>query len=604
MNMTFWKTFWASLLASVLAGGIIIGVFVLILASMLAGIGEMFEVKEFKVKENSVLHMKLNTEIGDYSKADFNPSTFQLNQQFGVVEILDALKLAKEDKKIKGLFIECSGIDAGFASVKEIRDGIEDFKSSGKFVMAYSDNFSTKAYYLSSVADEVYVFPSGMMQFLGLGAELVFIKGALEKLDIEMQIIRGSNNKFKSAVEPLMYTEMSEANRLQTEKYINALWDEVLNGIAASRNVKKSYLNMVADSVLIRRSGDAVDYKMADGIKYYDEILELLKEKAGTKEGKALELVSFKKYAIKKTRSKRTLAKLDKKNIAIIFAEGSIVDGVGQANEIGGKSMSKMIREAREDKDIRAIVLRVNSPGGSAMASDQIWREVVKTKEAGKPIIVSMGDVAASGGYYISCSADRIFAQPNTITGSIGVFGIIPYTGKMFENKLGITFDRVQTNEHSIISMNKKLSEQELQVVQGEVDNIYDDFISKVSEGRGISKTMVDSIGQGRVWAGTDAINIGLVDEFGGMLDAINYAADRAGIPSDSIAVQIYPKPKDDGLFEFLEALEEMDEEKTELATYRHSAIETQLMDIYNYFRTVGMEKSIQARMPYMIWIE
>lgn len=601
--MTFWKTFFASLIATVVAGIIVSLVFFAILYSMISGLGEMFEPKKFTVEDNSVLHMQLNTQIGDYSKAEFNSSNFQIDQQFGVLEILQGLEIAKEDDKVKGIFLECSGVDGGFATVKEIRDGLEDFKSSGKFIVAYSDNYSTKGYYLSSVADEVYVFPSGMIQFLGLGAELVFIKGALEKLDVEMQIIRGSNNRFKSAVEPLLYTEMSEANRLQTEKYIDALWNEVLNGVSKSRNVKKPYLDKIADSVFIRQSGDAVDYKMADGIMYYDEVLALLQQKAGTEKDKDLELVSFKKYALKKTKKERTVNKLEKKNIALIFAEGSIVEGYASGAEIGGKSTSEMIREAREDKDIKAIVLRVNSPGGSALASDQIWREVLLSKESGKPVIVSMGDVAASGGYYISCAADWIFAQPNTITGSIGVFGIIPYTGKMFENKLGITFDRVQTNEHAILSLNKRLTDAELLIVQEEVDHIYDDFITKVSEGRGIDKAMVDSIGQGRVWAGTDAKEIGLVDEFGGMFDAIAYAADKAGISKDSIAIDIYPKTKKDGLMEFLEAMEEMDDEKA-ASIAQSNQLERQIMDIYHYFRSVGMEKSIQARMPYLIWID
>ena len=601
MNMTFWKTFWASLLASVVSGLIVIGIFFLILNIMLASVEEMFAEKEFVVEENSILHMKLDTEIGDFSNASFNPGTFQIESQFGLMEILDGLKLAKEDDKIKGIFIECANVSAGMATVKEIRDGIEDFKTSGKFVIAYSENYDTKGYYLSSVADQIYVFPTGMIQFLGLGAELMFVKGTLEKLDVEMQIIRGSNNKFKSAIEPLIYTEMSEANREQTQKYIDALWDEILTSVADSRNIKKSRLDVIADSVMIRKSGDAVTYKMADGVMYYDEILDLLKSKSDTAKDAELKLVSFKTYALKQTKKERTLAKLDPKNIAVIFAEGEIVEGNGKPDQIGGKSMSKMIREAREDEDIKAIVLRVNSPGGSALASDQIWREVVLTREAGKPIVVSMGNVAASGGYYISCAADKIYAQPNTITGSIGVFGIIPYTGKMFENKLGITFDRVKTNEHAILSFNKKLTESELLIVQQEVDDIYEDFIIKVGDGRGMKKSMVDSIGQGRVWAGEDAIQIGLVDEFGGIYDAINYAAEQAKIPTDSISIKFYPSQEKNGLLKVVEILEEMEGN----ASLRQiSSLELQIKEIYNYMVTVGSQKSIQARLPYLIWIE
>ncbi|UKN00994.1 signal peptide peptidase SppA [Paracrocinitomix mangrovi] len=600
MNMTFWKTFWASLLATVLSGLIVVGIFFLILRATITSFEKIFEAKEFVVEDNSILHMKLDGQIGDYSNAEFDKSTFQINQQFGMMEILDGLKIAKEDDRIKGLFIECDNISTGMATVKEIRDGIEDFKSSGKFVVAYSDNYSTKSYYLSSAADELYVFPSGMINFLGLGAELMFVKGTLEKLDVEMQIIRGSNNKFKSAVEPLMYTEMSEANRKQTQKYLDALWAEILNGVSESRGVDKAQLETIADSVFIRKSGDAVNYNMADGSMYYDEVLDLLESKLDTADGNEMHLVSFSKYASRLVDKERVLKKLDPKNIAVIFAEGDIVEGSVGHGSIGGTSTSKMIREAREDEDIKAIVLRVNSPGGSALASDIIWREVVLTKEAGKPIVVSMGNLAASGGYYISCAADKIYAQPNTITGSIGVFGIIPYTGKMFENKFGVTFDRVQTNEHSVLSLNKKLSEAELKIVQGEVDDIYDDFITKVAEGRGMTKEMVDSIGQGRVWAGSDAIELGLVDEFGGIYDAIEYAAGEANIATDEIEIQFYPKKDKEDLLNFLHQMEDLDN----ASITEKSALETQVREIYSYLTAIGAKKSIQAKMPYLLWIE
>ena len=391
---------------------------------------------------------------------------------------------------------------------------------------------------------------------MGIGAEFVFLKGALEKLEVEMQIIRGSNNRFKSAVEPLIYEQMSDANRLQTEKYINALWNEMTSSIAKSRNMKVAYLNQIADSVFIRKSGDAVNYRMADSATYYDGILDILTRKSGASSTEELNLLSFKKYAKKMTKEERILDKMNAKNIAVIFAEGDIVDGAGSFNSIGGTSLSELIREARLDDDIKAVVLRINSPGGSALASDIIWREVILTK-AVKPVIVSMGDVAASGGYYIACAADRIFAQPNTITGSIGVFGIIPYTGDMFKNKLGVTFDRVQTNEHSVLSLNKRLTESELTLIQQGVDDIYDDFISKVAAGRGLTKAEVDSIGQGRVWAGTDAIQIGLIDTFGGLRDAIAYAALKANIKTEDIAIRHYPEEKDNGLMELLESLEE-----------------------------------------------
>lgn len=596
--MTFWKTFWASLLATVVSGIILLISFFVMLNIFISGFDDALKPKAVFLEKNTVLHMKLNEEIGDYTTANFDPSTFSVNKQVGLKDLLFGLEKAKTDDKVAGIFLNCDGISGGHATTKELRDGLLDFKESGKFIVAYSENMTAKAYYLSSAANELYVYPTGMIEFLGIGAELMFFKNALEKLDVEMQIIRGSNNRFKSAVEPFMYDHMSEANREQTSKYISALWNQMLKEIGQSKSIDVSTLNMIADSVLIRKSSDAVDQKMADGVKYYDEILELLAEKSGAESIDELELFPFSKYATKNANRDYVLSKLDKKNVALIFAEGEIVDGNGDPGQIGGNSMAAYIRDARLDKDIKAVVLRVNSPGGSALASDIIWREIVLTK-AVKPVIVSMGDVAASGGYYISCAADKIYAQPNTLTGSIGVFGLIPYTGKMFENKLGITFDRVETNEHSVISLNKKLTEAELAIFQEGVDDIYDDFITKVSKGRGIDKAMVDSIGQGRVWAGIDAMEIGLIDEFGGMWDAIYYAAGMAEIDTNDISIKVFPEVKEDGLFQLIETLEEGDMMEEEV-----SQLETQLMEIYTSVKTLGTKATYQARIPYLFWID
>lgn len=599
--MTFWKTFWAAVLGSLLTAIIGLGLFFLIIKITLAGFTEMFETKPLVVEENTVLHMKLNGPIGDYSYANVNKNTFQFSQQFGLMEILDGLEIAKKDEKIKGIFLNCDNLSAGMATTKEIRDALIDFKSSGKFVVAYAENYSNKSYYLSSAADEIYVFPSGMMEFLGLGIERMFLKGALENLDVQMQIIRGSNNKFKSAVEPLMLEGMSEASRLQTQTYLDAMWATMTSEISESRDIPVAELNEIADSVFIRQSGDALDYEMADSITYYDEVLQILRKKAGTKEEDDLALLSFKKYAMRKTHHERTLGKLEDKNLAVIFAEGEIVDGYSEPGTIGGYTLSSQIRDAREDENIKAVVLRINSPGGSALASDIIWREVILTK-AIKPVVVSMGDVAASGGYYIACAADKIYAQPNTITGSIGVFGIIPYTGDMFKNKLGITFDRVQTNQHSVLSLNRKLTDEELLIVQDGVDDIYDDFISKVAKGRGMKKSEVDSIGQGRVWAGTNAMDIGLIDAYGGIYDAVFDAANRAGISADSISIKFYPTADESPLSNMLQNIDEL--ENMQLSLQPQSELEIQLMEIYNYIKSVSTRKSYQMRMEYLYWIE
>jgi len=592
--LSFGKVFLASLLATVASGIIILIIFFGIISAMLSG----FDPKPMTVKENTVLHLKLDSEIGDLSYINFNKTAFQLEKKLGLNDILTGIETAKTDDKIKGIFINASNISTGMATIKEIRDALEDFKTSGKFLVAYNENYTKKGYYLSSVADELYVFPSGMFDFLGLGVESFFLKGALEKLDVKMQIIRGTNNKFKSAVEPLMYDHMSDANREQTQKYLDALWGEMLSAVNKSRGVSIDKLNEIADSVYIRKSAQAVDYKLADGVKYYDEILDLLGQKAGLNKKGEVEFFSFKKYAIKKGKNKAIKNNRKGENIAVVYAEGEIVDGEGEVGQIGGTSMSRLIREARLDSTIKAVVLRVNSPGGSALASDIIWREIILTK-AVKPVIVSMGDVAASGGYYISCAADKIYAQPNTITGSIGVFGVIPYTGDLLKNKLGITIDRVQTNAHSVYSFNKELTNMEYKTIQQGVDDIYDDFISKVGEGRGMKKFEVDSIGQGRVWAGSDAINIGLVDEFGGLNTAIADAANRVGIDTKDIRVKTFTTIKTNKLIELAENLEEQEQPSTE-----DTKLQKQLVEMYQYVKLIETNSGIQARLPYLFWID
>lgn len=588
--MSFGKTFLASLLAVLAAGIVILLIFFGIIGAVVSGL----EPSPLIVKQNTILKMSFNTPIGDVSYTSINKGSFDLKQKLGLNDILNGIKEARTDTKIKGIYLNITNLNAGIATIKEIRDALEDFQNSGKFIIAYHENYSKATYYLSSVAKEIYVYPSGTFDFLGLGSEQFFLKGALEKLEVEMQIIRGSNNKFKSAVEPLMYTEMSEANREQTQKYLDALWYEMLVSIEKSRGVSVARLNEIADSAYIQKSGQAVDYKLADGVKYYDEVLALLASKVELNKDNEIEFFSFEKYAKKKAKKNK------KGNIAIIMAEGSIVDGSGEIGEIGGKSMSALVREARLDTTIKAVVLRINSPGGSALASDIIWREIVLTK-ATKPVIVSMGDVAASGGYYIACAADKIYASPNTITGSIGVFGVIPFTGDLLKNKLGVTIDRVQTNQHSILSFNKRLTTEEFTIIQKGVDDIYADFIGKVADGRGMKSTQVDSIGQGRVWAGSDAINIGLIDEFGGMNTAIADAALRVNISTENIKLKVYTTAKTDPMLEALIALQDQENSN---ASVKASAFQTKVMDMFNFAKSIESNSGIQARIPYIYWID
>lgn len=588
----FWRSFWSASLAIFLIGGTLIA---LLLVGVGGAISGLSETTPFVVKENAVLHMKLDAKISEVSYAEFDQTSFSLDQGFGLREIKIGLEAAKSDDKIKGVFLNVTNLSAGMATTEEIRDAIIDFKSSGKFVYAYSEFYSQKAYYLSTAADKVYLFPAGMLEFKGLGAELMFLKGAIDKMGVDVQIIRGSNNKFKSAVEPLMYDSMSVANREQTMTYISALWNQMLIGVNEKTGVSANMLNEIADSMYVRSSKTALSYKLVDELIYEDELLAMFKEESGTKKGKDLNLVSFKKYASKK--AKKSDRKNKNSNIAVVYAVGGIESGKGNAATIGSETIAGAIREAREDDEIKAVVLRVNSPGGSALASDVIWREVVLTQKA-KPMIVSMGDVAASGGYYIACAADKIYAQPNTITGSIGVFGIIPNIGPALKKNFGITFDRVQTNHHSVLSLNKALTDDEKRLIQLGVDDIYNDFTQKVADGReGLEQADVDSIGQGRVWSGTDALRIGLVDELGGIDAAVAYAAQQVNIGTDDIKIGVYPEQKENKLLELMESLG--DEEVSAEASLRLK-LETFIQSVDKIISTQG----IQARMPFDILID
>ena len=593
----FWRSFWASSLANLIIGVCILIFFVLIISVFSSG---LFEKQEFKVNKNAILHITLDEAISEKSYIDLNPNASSfISKTIGLKEIKMALKAAINDDNVSGLLLNVDVINAGMATVEEIRSSIINFKEkSGKFVLAYSEFYSQKAYYLSSVADKIFLFPEGLLEFKGLGVELMFFKGAIDKLGLEMQIIRGSNNIFKSAVEPFMYDSMSVANKEQTLTYLNDLWDNMLDGIKKTRGISIDDLNVIADSLYIRKAEDATKLKFIDKLLYKDELLEILTNKSELTENEELNLVPFSKYCINIANNNLTNSLVNKKNIAVIYAVGEIKSGQGDNTILGSEEISDAIRQARKDKDIKAIVLRVNSPGGSALASDVIWREVKLAKQE-KPVIVSMGDVAASGGYYISCAADKIYAQANTITGSIGVFGVIPNIGPMLKEKLGITFDRASTNLHSTLSMTKKLSADEYKIIQQSVDEIYDDFITKVAEGRdGLIKEDVDKIGQGRVWSGEDALHLGLIDELGGINDAISYAAEVSKI--ESINLDIYPKRETDKIIEIINQLEL---DNSSIYKNNNSLLETKFKSLLRTIEQVNNLDCYQARLPYDITI-
>jgi len=548
--------------------------------------------KQVAVLDNSILVINLENEVVDRASENpmenFNFKTFKPNPKAGLNNILLNIKNAKTDNKIKGIYLNMMSIQAGIASIEEIRNALVDFKKSGKFIVSYNDIYTQKAYYLISVADKIYLNPQGSIEWKGLGAEMMFFKGTLEKLGVEPQIIR--HGKFKSAIEPYILDKMSDANRQQTITYMGSIWNNMLSSIAASRKLTIADLNMYADSMKIEDAKTALQYKMVDGLKYKDEIIDELKKLSGIKAKEDLKMISIVDYTYSIENTKKD--EKDKPKIAVIFASGQIDMGEGDAKTIGSDGLSRTIREARLDSTVKAIVLRVNSPGGSALASEVIWREVVLAKQA-KPVIVSMGDVAASGGYYIASPADVIVANPNTITGSIGVFGVLWNSKKLINEKLGVTIDTVKTNAHSDIgSVFRPMTSSEQFIIQKSVENIYDVFISHVSDGRKMTKAQVDSIGQGRVWSGVNAKEIGLIDELGGIEKAIEIAAQKAKLKNYTLVE--FPKEKD-FFQQFL---------KEAKGGFEMSIIENNLGDSYKYYQHVQKAlkvSGIQARLPFEI---
>ncbi|MBU1368831.1 MAG: signal peptide peptidase SppA [Bacteroidetes bacterium] len=557
----------------------------------------MAENEQVKLKENTVLVAKFDNPILDRSPnnpfENFDFMQFKPNQVLGLNDVLKNIEKAAADPNIKGIYLDLSDLKAGMASIQEIRQKLMQFKASEKFIVAYSEGYSQGAYYLASVADEIYLNPEGMVMFKGLMSQIAFLKGTLEKLEVEAQIIRGPDNKFKSAVEPLMYDKMSEANREQMETLLHSAWNEMVTGISQSRNISVAELHRIANELALNNAESALELRFVDQLVYKDEMLDILRKKLGTEEDDKIQSVGLAKY----TNAKVGDETMSRNKLAVIYAIGEIGGGEGSESTIGSEGISRAIRKAREDDKVKAIVMRVNSPGGSALASEVIRREVELAK-AEKPFIVSMGDVAASGGYWISTNADYIFAEPNTITGSIGVFGVIPYLGKMFENKLGMTFDKAMTNTNAdFIDVMEPLGDFQRKKIQDEVVAIYHDFTNLVADTRNLTQSYVDSVGQGRVWTGTDALNIGLVDALGGLEDAIQMAAEKAGI-ADDYRLYALPEQKDP----FQQIIAGMTGEaraksllKKEFGTY-YAYLE--------YVEKMSNMKGVQARLPFYFTIE
>lgn len=584
----FFKVVFASMIGFILSAVVLGILFIAIIFAIVSASDN----ETVNVEPSSVMHMSLNIPIVDRTIKspldDLDLGGLGTQKKLGLNDILLALKRAKEDSNIKGIYLDITGVQAGMATIEEIRNALIDFKKSKKFILAYSEVYTQGAYYLASVADKVYINPEGLLEFTGFSSEITFYKGTLEKLEIEPQVIKVGT--YKSAVEPFVLDKMSDANRQQVTSFMGSMYDHFLSGVSASRKIEKDSLFAIANELKVQSASDAVKYKLADGTRYKDEVIDELKKLTGTDKKDDIKSVTLTGYI---KNNKPESGDINNR-IAIVYASGEITGGEGDDETIGSERISRAIRRVRTDDKIKAVVFRINSPGGSALASDVIWREVALTRKV-KPVIVSMGDVAASGGYYIACAADSIFAEPNTITGSIGVFGIIPNMQKFFNNKLGVTFDGVKTAAHADLgSITRPLTDAEKLIIQKEVNRIYGTFTKRVADGRKKTQEYINQIGQGRVWSGSEALKNGLVDRLGNIDQAIQSAAKMAKLKDYKMVS--YPSQKDP-----LESIFKSGEDKL-----REHFAKAELGEQYHYYKQLKDAlrfTGIQARLPYSIAI-
>ncbi len=584
----FFKFMFASMLGFVISGVILI----FVLVGTIAGLASKGKKQEVNVETNSILKLNLNYAIpertSNNSFKNFNFQTFESKNDAGLDDVLKNIKKAAADDNIKGIYLELGINMNSFATLEEIRNELIAFKKSKKFVIAYGELADQKSYYLCSVADKVYLNPAGELVLNGLSSNVMYLKNMFEKIGVNPELIR--HGKFKSAGEPLIADKMSDANREQISSYLGSLYHTMVNGIATARKKQVSEVENIINQLLIQHPEDAVKLGMADGLKYDDEIETELKKMIGNDEN--LKFVTLGKYS--NTPNINVSTSEDK--IAIIYCDGEIVSGESSDDNMGSETIAKAIKKVRLDNKYKAIVLRINSPGGSAMASDVIWREVVLAKKA-KPVIVSMGSVAASGGYYIAAPADVIVAEPNTITGSIGVFGLMINAKELLNNKLGINVETVKFGEYADLgSVDRPLTTAERAIIQRGVDRIYDEFITKVAQGRKLKKEQVDSIAQGRVWAAIDAKKIGLVDEFGGIEKALEIAKTKAKITDYRIIN--FPEMKDP-----IETLiSEMSGQASMFLTKR--SLTAEQFKLYTDFEKLMHYRGVQARMSFDVNVQ
>ena len=582
--------FLRNLIASII--GTVIGLFVLFFLFILIGV-VLGSSEEVVIKKNSILQIALEDEVKDYAPKNADPFAELLklyDDKLGLNAILNAIENAKTDTNIKGISIESNFINAGLAQTQAIRDKLIEFKESGKFVMAYGDMYDQKKYYLSTAADSVFLNPVGSLDFKGLSMEVMYLKDIQDKTGIKMEVIR--HGKYKSAVEMYLSDKMSPANREQISSFLGSIWGEILTDISESRGLTLETLNEIADDLKTRTPQLALEHKMVDGLLYLDQYEQRLRSAAGLDEDAKLRRVKIGKYIAS---GKGKIRVTSKNKIAVIYAQGEIHYAKGNEEVIGQEMMAKAIRKAVKDKNIKAIVLRVNSPGGSALASDLIWRELELAKKE-KPLVVSMGNYAASGGYYISCNADKIFAEPMTLTGSIGVFATVPNLSKLADN-IGINAEQVSTNKSASYSAFEPMTDAFRALAQGGVENVYTTFVQRVADGRNMSVVDVDAIAQGRVWTGVEALENGLVDVLGNLDDAIAEAAEMAELGDyKTINLPVYKKDLKEAMggLPFMNTKEAILKEELGQVNYR----------IYQDFKRVYGMKGMQARIPYVFTIK
>ncbi|WP_343487553.1 signal peptide peptidase SppA [Allomuricauda sp. d1] len=587
--MKFLRNLLAAILGCLIAFGIIVMMF-FIFAALVSNADDGVQ-----VKQNTILELSFTQPVMDYTGKDENDPFGALfsDGATGLDEIIHAIKVAKDDDKVAGISIRTGYLMAGLAQTQEIRKALEEFKSAGKFIYAHADFYTQKDYYLSSVADKLYLHPQGAMDFKGLASEVLYFKELQEKTGIKMEVIR--HGKYKSAVEPFLANEMSDENRTQIKELISSIWNTMVDDIAASRNMTAGNLNAIADTLGARTPELAVANGMVDQTLFYDEYEQLLRKKVDFEEDEALNYVQFGDY-VRVAKKKKINSGKDK--IAVIYAQGEIYYGEGDQEYIGQDLINRSLKKARDDKNVKAIVLRVNSPGGNALTADIIWREIALTKKI-KPVVVSFGNLAASGGYYIGVGGDKIFAEPTTITGSIGVFGTIPNVHELATD-WGINAEQVGTNKNSVdYSLFEPMSDSFRAVVQEGIEDTYETFLQRVADGRGMSVDAVNEIAQGRVWSGTDALRLGLVDELGNLDDAIAAAAEMAEITT--YGVKRYPKYRSD----FDKLMEDLNSVKAEWGeSILKKEIGEEAHTLLKEFKSATEQKGIQARMPFTLKIK